>query len=227
MSIYRIKKGASPLAGLVQKSPIEKALTYVREAWDTFVEIYQTEDPPLASRNERQLTEGFGIFLDYRKRDGKQPIEGFFLPEVTTGELFDNGMPGRSAGRVDLAWYFRDAPAIHIEFKIIDGTNDRYRFYLYDGLIRFPDEIYGRRMMKGAMCALVRPGVTDPVAPIVALIEGNPVVLDCHPAGQPPIWKPSLVGGDAAAFDTVHQRQSTGSQPIKIAHMFFSLPPVI
>lgn len=224
MSMYRIKRGARPLAGLVRKNPVEEALAYVRDAWNTFVEAYKSEPPPLASRNERQLTEGFGVFLDYRKGEGRQSIRGFFLPEVVTGELFENGMPGRMAGRVDLVWYLNDAPAIHIEFKIIDGTDDRNRFYLYDGLIRFTDEIYGRRMMKGAMCALVRPGVTDPVTPITALIEKNPAVLDCHPADQPPIWQPSSVGGDAAAFDTVHQRRTTGNRPIRVAHMFFPLP---
>jgi hypothetical protein len=193
----------------------------VHEKWLEYVDKYKDFPPSFQIRSEPTITKGLSAYLTDQAQLQRQPFPGDFFGELSAFDLAPNGTPVCTK-RTDIEWCLHGIPSFIIEFKILDGTANKRKSYLSDGIGRFVDGRYAPAAKIAAMCALLRSAGVDDPSKIEALIEENEASLQIQPPGGPFIHTPSKIVPTIARFDTVHSR--TDSVAIELAHLFWILP---
>ncbi len=212
----------SPWAYVVRRPPAAAIVGYLLAQWQAYESEYSGIGEPFASRTEPQLTEGLGAFLAALYEAGAQPFDGEFFGELSRVDLETDGKR-KFIGRTDIEWRLFGSPNFIVEFKVIGGGRPA-KLYVIDGMTRFVDGRYGHRSTEGAMWAFFRPGSSEQVPHVEALIDAHLVPLRCQAEGGAHRITPSVIAPGAANFDSLHTRDPA-LPAIRLAHLFVTIAP--
>lgn len=212
----------SPWSYVVRRPPASAIVGYLLAQWQAYEAQYSGLGEPFATRSEPKLTEGLGAFLAASYEATAQPFAGEFYAELNRVDLASDGTR-RFIGRTDIEWRLFGAPNFIVEFKVIGGGRPA-KFYVSDGMTRFVDGRYGHRSREGAMWAFFRPGSSELVSHVEALIDAHLVPLRCQAEGGAHRIAPSIIAPGAAHFDSLHARDPA-LPSIRLAHMFVTIAP--
>jgi hypothetical protein len=207
---------------LVRRPPASEILGYLVAKWQEFETRYSGIGEPFASRSETALTEGFAAFLDAELHAGKQLFHGEFFAELRRYDLLPDGKRV-IIGRSDIEWRLSGSPNFIVECKVI-GNGRPAKAYVTDGMVRFVDGRYGPLSTEGAMWAFVRPGSTETMTHVEAIIDRHAVALACQVENGMHRIAPSSLAPSVASFDSLHLRDAS-FPPIRLAHIFVQILP--
>lgn len=207
---------------VVRRPPASEILGYLVSKWQEYETLYSGIGEPFSIRDEPALTEGLAAFLDNQLHDGKQPFHGEFFAELRRYDLQADGTRV-IIGRSDIEWRLSGSPNFIVECKVI-GNGRPAKAYVTDGMIRFVDGRYGPRSAEGAMWAFVRPGSTETMTHVEAIIDKHMAALGCQLENGMHRIAPSSLAPTVASFDSLHLRNAPIS-PIRLAHIFVQILP--
>lgn len=219
MSNVRGLKPNSPFADLLGEPPVSTLLAYIHESWLRYVQRFQGAAPPFQERREPQLSQGLAAYLRQRQDAGEQPFAGDFFGELSAFILDQkSGLP-KCIARTDIEWRLYGAPALIIEFKVLDGKKQRREKYLEDGVMRFVHGRYSSSNKVGAMLGLLRKAALQDTKLLQEELTSNGSKHRCTS-----VVNASTVLPKIAHFDSMHSRSTPHLSPFQLAHLFIELP---
>lgn len=207
---------------MVRRPPASAILAYLFARWQEYEQTYSGTGEPFGVRTEPQLTEGLGAYLTELYEAGEQSFDGEFFAEHRRVDLGSDGKR-KIIGRSDIEWRLHGSPNFIVEFKVIGGGRPA-KAYVSDGMARFVDGRYGHRSTEGAMWAFFRPGSTELIPHVEALIDAHLEPLRCQAENGAHRIAPSIMAPATASFDSLHARDPA-APAIRLAHVFVTIAP--
>lgn len=208
-------------AYVVQRPPASEILGYLVAKWQEYELLFSGIGEPLAERSEPALTEGLTAYLMRQRDSGNQPFHGEFFAELHRYDLRPDGKR-QIIGRTDIEWRLFGSPNFTVEFKVI-GSGRPAKAYVADGMVRFVDGRYAPNVAEGAMWAFFRPGSSEVVSHLEAIIDAHLGQLGCQAEEGNYRIAPSTIAPGTASFDSLHLRPT--SPVIRLAHIFVTIGP--